>query len=143
MGFKALRSRFSEEVGVDALYATSRDARILCAQRFVRLCAYSGTTLILALYLADLGFSDAQTGLFMTLTLIGDVAVGLVLTLCSDAFGRRLSLALGSVLMILGGAVFALSDNFWLLLVASIFGVISPRYGRDLLATSTRLNEEI
>jgi MFS family permease len=32
----------------------------------------------------------------------------------------------GSVLMALAGVVFALTDNFWLLLVAGTVGVISP-----------------
>jgi MFS family permease len=132
MALKALGLKFSKEIGVEALYASPRDAKILCAQRFVRLFAYGGTTLILAIYLADLGFSDSQTGLFMTLTLVGDVAVGLFLTICSDTIGRRLSLALGSISMIVGGIVFALSDVYWQLLVASIFGVVSPRYSSGL-----------
>ena len=129
MSLKAIGSKLSKEIGLEALLATTRDAKILYAQRFVRLFAYGGTTLILAIYLADLGFSDNQTGLFMTLTLVGDVVVGLFLTICTDSIGRRLSLALGSVLMIAGGIVFALSDVYWQLLVASIFGVVSPRYG--------------
>jgi MFS family permease len=129
MMLRALGSKLSEEIGVETLFATARDAKILYAQRFVRLFAYGGTTLILAIYLADLGFSDSQNGLFMTLTLVGDVAVGLFLTIYTDTIGRRLTLALGSVLMIAGGIVFALSDVYWQLLVASIFGVVSPRYG--------------
>ena len=129
MTLTALGSKLSKEIGVEALFTTVRDAKILYAQRFVRLFAYGGTTLILAIYLADLGFSDSQNGLFMTLTLVGNVAVGLFLTICTDTIGRRLTLALGSVLMVAGGIVFAWSDVYWQLLVASIFGVVSPRYG--------------
>ena len=132
MALKSVGFKISKELGVDALYFTPRDAKILCGQRFVRLFAYSGTTLILALYLEDLGFSNSESGLFMTLTLIGDIAVGVLLTIFSDAIGRRLSLAIGSILMIAGGATFALSNVYWQLLLASILGVVSPRYVRPI-----------
>ena len=88
--------------------------------------AYGSSTLVLALFLSALGFSDTRIGLFMTLTLIGDVCISLALTFVADALGRRMILILGSVLMVLSGVVFALSSNYWVLLFAAVFGVISP-----------------
>ena len=63
----------------------------------------------------------------MTLTLIGDVAISFVLAVFADGVGRRAVLALGAVLMVASGIVFALTDNYWVLLAAAVFGVISPR----------------
>lgn len=114
------------EVGLKALFDTPRDVKILCLQRFVRLAAYGASTLVLVLYLVDLGNSTSRTGLFMTLTLIGDVVISLILTLIADKLGRRRLLALGSLLMTASGIVFSLSGNFWILLLASVIGVISP-----------------
>lgn len=114
------------EVGLKAYVESSRDVKVLCLQRFVRLAAYGMSTLILVLYLVDLGVSVSKTGLFMTLTLAGDVAISLVLTVVADRAGRRRLLALGSLLMTASGVVFALSGNYWILLTASVFGVISP-----------------
>lgn len=62
----------------------------------------------------------------MTLTLVGDIAISLGLTLVADALGRRRVLILGSLLMTLSGVVFATTSNYWVLLLAAIVGVISP-----------------
>jgi predicted MFS family arabinose efflux permease len=114
------------ELGLVTLWQSPRDSKLLCAQRFVRLFGYGGSTLILASYLKALGFSESRIGLFMTLTLAGDVVISFFLTLFADAMGRRAVLALGSALMCASGLVFAFYDNYWLLLAAAVFGVISP-----------------
>ncbi|KAL4959201.1 putative MFS transporter [Aspergillus stella-maris] len=122
----SLLARTLEEIGLTSLWTSPLDAKLLIAQRFVRLFAYGGSTLILASYLSTLGISDARIGLFMTLTLVGDVAISFLLTLFADGLGRRAVLALGSVLMIGSGIVFAMTGNYWVLLAAAVFGVISP-----------------
>ena len=63
----------------------------------------------------------------MALTMAGDVLISLALTVFADALGRKAILGLGALLMAGSGVVFALSDNYWVLLVAAILGVISPR----------------
>jgi predicted MFS family arabinose efflux permease len=65
----------------------------------------------------------------MTLTLVGDVILGIVLTMIADRVGRRKIILAGSLLMIMSGTVFALSDNFWILLAAAVLGVISTSGG--------------
>lgn len=121
-------AHFLEEVGLVTMWHSSLDVKLLCAQRFVRLFAYGGSTLILASYLSALGITDDRIGLFMTLTLIGDVVISFFLTLFADRMGRKAVLSLGSALMAGSGVVFALTGNFWILLAAAVFGVISPRY---------------
>ncbi|KAJ5819626.1 Major facilitator superfamily domain general substrate transporter [Penicillium riverlandense] len=116
------------ELGLATMWQSSRDIKLLCAQRFVRMFAYSGSTLILVSYLAAMGNSDDRIGLFMTLTLAGDVVISFFLTLCADTMGRRAILSLGCILMAGSGVVFARFNNYWVLLVAAVLGVISPRY---------------
>ncbi|KAL2005054.1 hypothetical protein VTN00DRAFT_2904 [Thermoascus crustaceus] len=118
--------RILDELGLASVWRSSLDAKFLCAQRFVRLFAYGGSTLILASYLSALGISDDRIGLFMTLTLAGDVVISFFLTLFADAMGRRAVLALGSALMAASGVVFGIFGNYWVLLAAAVFGVISP-----------------
>ncbi len=125
---KSLLSKVAEELGVFSVVQSSRDTKLLCLQRFTRLFAYGASTLILALYLSSIGASDARIGLFMTLTLLGDVVISFLLTLVADGLGRRRILMLGAALMSASGVIFALSGNYWVLVVASILGVISPRY---------------
>lgn len=62
----------------------------------------------------------------MTLTLTGDIVISFFLTLAADRIGRKTTLAAGAILMSLSGVVFALFDNYWILLAAAVFGVISP-----------------
>lgn len=116
-----------EETGLLSLYASSRDVKLLCLQRFTRMFAYGISTLILVAYLSALGIPKTDIGLFMTLTLAGDVCLSFILTLFADALGRRAVLALGALLMSASGVVFALFGSYWVLLVAAVVGVISPR----------------
>ena len=116
-----------EELGLVSLWSSSVDTKLLCIQRFVRLFAYGGSTLILVAYLSALGHSSTKIGLFMTLPLIGDTLISFVLTLFADALGRKAVLALGAGLMAAAGAMFALFGNYYVLLLAAIIGVISPR----------------
>lgn len=116
----------TKELGIRTLVQCSRDVYILLLARVVRMMAYGSSTLILALHLAALGCSDTKIGLFMTLTLLGDVAISLLLTTVADALGRRRIFVLGALLMTCSGAVFAVSSNYWILLTAAVLGVISP-----------------
>ncbi|KAF7513596.1 hypothetical protein GJ744_008890 [Endocarpon pusillum] len=122
----SLLQRFYAEIGLEALTNSPRDTKILCLQRLVRMFAYGGATVILALYLSSLGISEPKIGLFMTLTLLGDVVISLILTMIADGIGRRRMLGLGSLLMTASGIVFATCSNYWVLVAASVLGVISP-----------------
>ncbi|KAF5603516.1 multidrug resistance [Fusarium pseudocircinatum] len=122
----AVAGRFLSSIGADVLWRSSRDLKILILLRFIRLLGYGGTTLVLALYLNALGFHDTQIGLFMTLTLVGDLAISFILTYVGDRVGVRLTAAVGALLMSAGGVAFAYFENFWLLLIASIVAVINP-----------------
>jgi MFS family permease len=119
-------TRVLDELGLVSVYRSPTDTKLLCIQRFVRLFAYGGSTLILVSYLSALGISDVKIGLFMTLTLAGDVIISFFLTLVADGLGRKNILALGAALMAASGVIFGITGNYWILLLAAIFGVISP-----------------
>jgi MFS family permease len=102
------------------------DARLLFAARIVRLFAYGFVAVVLVLYLSAIGLDDHRIGLLLSLTLAGDVIVSLYLTTRADALGRKRTLLAGAVLMIGAAAVFAITRDFTLLLLAATIGVISP-----------------
>ena len=87
---------------------------------------YGFLSVVLVLYLAELGFTGGQIGVLFALTLAGDSAVSLLITSMADRVGRRTMLLLGAALMVLAGVTFALTGNFALLTVAAVVGVISP-----------------
>ncbi|KAJ5219749.1 hypothetical protein N7468_008953 [Penicillium chermesinum] len=119
------RSRPGHVVGLVARCQVSLRAALRAYVRFRRLDLNPG------IVPTCLGISDDRIGLFMALTLVGDTAISFVLTLFADAMGRKAVLSVGSIMMAASGVVFALVGNFWILLLAAIFGVISPS-GNDL-----------
>ncbi len=104
----------------------SRDARLLFATRGLRMFGYGFVSVVLVLYLAAIGLPDAEIGLLLTLTLLGDAAISLWLTTHADRVGRRRVLLAGSLLMGLAGLGFAASSSLAVLVVAATIGVISP-----------------
>ncbi len=102
------------------------DGRLLFTARIIRMFSYGFLSVVLALYLAGLGFSEGRIGLLLTLTLAGDTLVSLAITLHADRLGRKRMLVLGAALMAAAGVPFALSGDFTVLLVAATLGVISP-----------------
>src|SRR5512135_1311061 len=104
----------------------SRDGRRLFATRLTRLFAYGFLAVVLVLYLAQAGLSEAAIGLLLTLTLIGDTVISLGLTTRADRFGRRRTLIVGALLMIFAAVLFANTQEFIPLLIAATIGVISP-----------------
>lgn len=102
------------------------DIIILFSTRMIRLFCYGFLSVILALYLAEIGLSDGQIGLLFTLTLAGDALISLWLTTNADRFGRKRTLILGALLMAGAGLAFVLTRNIGLLILAAVVGVISP-----------------
>jgi MFS family permease len=108
------------------LRTLTRDGWLLFVTRFARLFAYGSLSVILVFYLIGLGLTEAQVGLVLTLTLVGDVIVSLYLTTRADRIGRRRMLIVGSVLMAAAGLAFACTSNLLFLVIAGTIGVISP-----------------
>ncbi|KAI0405694.1 major facilitator superfamily domain-containing protein [Xylaria palmicola] len=116
---------FYHEFGLASLHAAGLNAYLIILARTCRMFAYGTNSLILAIFFSALGVTDNQIGLFMTLTLVGDVFLGTLLSLVADRLGRRRVLIGGSMLMVLSGVIFAVFENFWILLLGAIVGVIS------------------
>jgi MFS family permease len=108
------------------LKGLTRDGYLLFLTRFMRLFAYGSLSVILVFYLVGLGLNASQTGLLLTLTLVGDTVISLYLTTRADRIGRRRMLIVGSILMSAAGVAFACTSNLLLLIIAGTIGVISP-----------------
>ena len=102
------------------------DVRLLFATRIARLFAYGFLSVVLVLYLAELGLSDNRIGLLLTLTLLGDTIISLGITTTADRMGRKKMLIAGAALVVFAGTLFSLTSDFVLLLAAATVGVISP-----------------
>ncbi len=108
------------------LFTLSLDAKLLFGTRIIRLLAYGLLSVILGLYLIEIGFTEQEAGAILTLTLMGDAVISLWLATQADRHGRRRALKIGASLMLLAGIIFAFTHNFILLTAAAIVGTISP-----------------
>ena len=109
-----------------AFRVLTRDGYRLFLTRFIRLFAYGSLSVVLVFYLIGLGLNASQTGLLLTLTLVGDTVISLYLTTRADRMGRRRILIVGAILMAAAGLAFACTHNLVLLIIAGTMGVISP-----------------
>jgi MFS family permease len=103
-----------------------RDQRLLFATRGLRLFGYGLLSVVLVLYLSELGLGEARIGALLTFTLVGDAAISLWMTTRADRLGRRGMLLGGAALMLFAAVLFAVTRDFWVLAVAATIGVISP-----------------
>lgn len=104
----------------------TRDGYLLVAARGLRMFAYGFLSVILALYLAALGFSIVQIGLLFTVALAGGAVTTVLVTLWADRWGRRRWLIISALLMAVAGAAFAVSELYWVLLLFAALGTVSP-----------------
>jgi MFS family permease len=111
---------------LSCFWVRSPDVWLLFHTRALRLFAYGFLSVILVLYLAEVGLNEQEIGLLLTMTLLGDTGISLWITTRADRIGRKPMLIAGAALMLLGGLVFAVTSNFLLLLLAATIGVLSP-----------------
>ncbi len=109
-----------------SLRTLTPDGRLLFTTRIARLFAYGFLSVVLVLYLVQVGLTTTQIGLLLTFTLLGDTAISLWLTTSADRLGRRRMLLAGAGLMVFAGVLFALTNDLVLLVLAATIGVISP-----------------
>src|SRR3970282_2975279 len=89
----------------------NRNIITLFSTRIIRLFCYGFLSVILALYLAQVGLPETQIGLLFTLTLVGDAGITLWLTTSADRIGRKRTLIVGALLMFGAGVVFIVTGN--------------------------------
>jgi MFS family permease len=103
----------------------ARDGRILLVARVLRTFGYGYLAVVLGLFLASLGLPAVVIGLIVAAAIAGSAAMTVVWSLAADRIGRRRTVMSMAVLMAIGGALFAVSREPWLLVVAAFTGTIS------------------
>lgn len=106
--------------------ANKSDIKLFFAARITRLFAYGFVSVVLVLFLAETGLSGAGIGAILTSTLVGDILVSFWITMIADHMGRKKMLLLGSLLMVMAGLVFLVTNNPVWITIAAIIGIISP-----------------
>ena len=103
----------------------SRDGKKLLLTRALRTFGYGYLAVILAIYLRELGLDPFLIGVVLTAAIAGSAAMTVFWSLVADRFGRRRTAVTMAGLMAIGGLLFAITDDFWLLLLGGFTGTIS------------------
>jgi MFS family permease len=101
----------------------------IVAARGVRGFADGLVSVVLASYLALVGFSAVEIGALMTATLLGSALLTLGVGLAGSRFAPRHVLLLACALMTLTGLGFASVESFALLLAIAFVGTLNPTAG--------------
>lgn len=108
-----------------SLHWLSRDGKLLLTARILRTFAYGFLSVVIAIYLRIIGFSDIQVGILLGCTLINSVIFTLFASFYADRIGRRKILIIYALLMSLSGIIFTISDSYFLLILAAFIGTIN------------------
>ena len=107
----------------------SNDAMLILAARALRAFADGFVSVLLPVYLLELGFGVIAIGAIVTATLIGSALLTLLVGFYAHRHKRRMMLLAACALMAATGAGFALTSQFWPLLVIAFVGTLNPSSG--------------
>jgi MFS family permease len=108
--------------------ATGTARRILLA-RGLRAFADGFVSVLLPVYLLDLGFSATGVGAIATATLLGSALLTLAVGLWAGGIARPALLLAAAMLMVATGVAFGTIEAFWPLAVIAFVGTINPSTG--------------
>jgi MFS family permease len=103
----------------------TEDGRLALAARAIRTFSYGFLSIVLAVYLKLLGFSDPLIGIVLSATLANSVIFTLVATVYADKIGRRRLLIIYAALLSVSGALLATSENYIVIVIAALMGTVN------------------
>ena len=98
------------------------DAWLFYVGRFVRDGARMLMAVLAVIYLAEIGFSNAQVGIIFGFSLAGGFAVSLAVMLTSRAIPTRIWSIANMLILAAAGVVLIISNDFWFLVLGGFFG---------------------
>jgi len=107
----------------------NRDARLITLARGIRTFSQSFIAVIMAIYLAELGFNLVQIGAVLTVGVAGVSFFALVVGLISERVGRRRLLVFFSLLAAAAGVGMYFAEAFLPLLAIAFLGSLSTGGG--------------
>jgi MFS family permease len=107
-----------------------RDAILVCVSAFIRSLTVALVVVVLAIYLAQLGWSAVAIGAVVSAGLAGGALATLLIGFYGDGFGRRRSLVALGLVTAFGYASVAVTDQALILVPLAFVGMLNGM-GRD------------
>lgn len=102
------------------------DTSILYCGKATRTFGFGYLSVVIALFLAQAGFSSGQIGALFSDTLLEDAAFTVFVSMLAHRIGAKRILIGSCVLLMLAGLGLGLGRDKWLLASAVVLGLISP-----------------
>jgi MFS family permease len=112
-----------------AIPDATAQASLLLAARGVRAIGDGLVSLLLPVYLLELGHGPLETGIIATATLAGSALLTLLVGVYAHRASGRTLLIGAALLMASTGIAFATFENFWPLLLVAFVGTLNPSSG--------------
>ncbi len=109
---------------------SGNDVFLIFSAAFFRSFAVSCASVLIGIYLADLGFNLIEIGFVISAGLFGSALATLAAGVWGDRVGRKTVLILTSLLMAAGGVFFVYATSFPVILASAFLGLINGM-GRD------------
>lgn len=109
----------------------SKDGKIVFLNRAIRSFGFGFLSILLGIYLNELGFQPILIGLLLSTAIIGGAIFTLIFGRYAVRYGIKKMLICSLFLSLIGISVFLITENFVFLLIASLIAFISPS-GREL-----------
>ncbi len=107
----------------------SRDGKLLLLNRGIRSFGYGFLSILLGIYLKELGVAPLQIGILLGASILGGGIFTIITGRYAVRHGIRNMSMFSVALSIAGVALFALTNNFIVLFITSLFAFISPSGG--------------
>jgi MFS family permease len=117
--------RTHRELGTSCETPVVSDARRILWAQGLRAFAYGFGAVLLGSTLERSGFSSGEVGIVLAAVVTGTVVSSLAVGRWGDRFGRRRSYVVLYVALAVTGAVFAFSDQVWVLSAVALTGALS------------------
>ena len=108
----------------DAASRPAGNMKWLLITRGIRSFSQAMLTVIVPLYLIELGFTTPQVGLLLTIVSFGTAGMVLSVGLLSDILGRKPLLIMIAFLAATGSLVYAVSGSYWVLAVMGAIAAV-------------------
>src|SRR5574341_2197511 len=109
----------------------SKDGKIILINRGIRSFGYGFISVLLGIYLKELGFPPLMIGLLLSTAIAGGALFTIITGRYAVVYGLRKMLIYSIMLSLVGITVFLVTENFMFLILAALIGFLSPS-GREL-----------
>lgn len=109
----------------------SKDGKIILFNRAIRSFAFGFISIVFGIYLKELGLSSLSIGLLLSASIFGGAIATILMGRYAFNVGVKRMFLFSLVVSLVGISIFIFTNNFPLLLIASLIAFISPS-GREL-----------